>query len=276
MNIPNELWTLWQPIEGLKNYYWIESVIDNGVLEIVVSKDSGVAEEQISFVFPGRVYFYSKTYETFNLYLPEKLPTKCDDEFDGPWNFFKVINSSRIKSMGISQDDIDDHQHFAIVDGDWIIEIITDKEPAITFIPNKSKKKKISQQKNTQCNPNHRASDSSYRFVHLREVEAPLTFELYDTKLDQLVEIFIDGLVFFFSKTEIIYQKEELAFVRHQHQISTFVQKLPFFELTESPLLKKISLESGGISDDYKVRHFVWITDYYVIDVVATTEPRNE
>lgn len=132
-----EQWSRWEPIEGLSSKYSIESIsntIDGFELLLADSDDE---KKMIRIIFENSVYAYKSTNETFRCKLIYDLDEQYGTNFYGNWTFFKVNNSSYIKSMSEESCGISDSQpliHFSILASDSVVDIIAVYEPIVQLI----------------------------------------------------------------------------------------------------------------------------------------------
>lgn len=134
-NIKDERWEKWSldyNIE-IKPKYFIHGILDdlNG-LRVYLCDFYG--DSSITILFSGFVYSYRYNEEQAILRTLSEVSAKFGRDFLSTWTFFVVHNSRYAEQIDFTSQGIysaKDLIHFNIVDGDGVLEVITDAYPQI-------------------------------------------------------------------------------------------------------------------------------------------------
>lgn len=132
-----EQWSRWEPVKGLSSRYWLESILDTMEGFELLLSDASNRNKKVRIIFENSVDSYKSTNETFKVQLFSDLSAQYDTDFYGNWTFFKIVNSSYIKSLLEESGRIADAQalmHFSIFEADSVIDIIAGYEPKVQLI----------------------------------------------------------------------------------------------------------------------------------------------
>ncbi len=137
LSITQEAWIRWEPIEGLSEKYYLDSIINDAEVFKVILSDADNKNKKVAVIFSASVYFQQITEETLTF---RRFDTLCDQysvEFVTSWTFFKVINSSYVQlvseqSCGAIQSDL--LVHYSLLAVDFFVDIIDRAEPKVEFI----------------------------------------------------------------------------------------------------------------------------------------------
>lgn len=132
-----EQWTKWEPIQGLANNYYIDSVSDTIDGFIIQLSDADDEEKKVLVLFEDSVDAYRSADESFRRSTMFDLSQKYDKTFFHYWTFFKVTNSSYIQWLSEQSFGITDSlhfTHFSFIAADSILDVITNYEPKVICI----------------------------------------------------------------------------------------------------------------------------------------------
>lgn len=129
-----EQWERWEPISGLANKYYIDSIIDEARGFKVILSESDDETKKILVLFEDSIDAYRNTDESFRLKIIHDLDQKYGTDFYGDWTFFKVTNSTYIQWLSEQSYGTSDYQsfvHFSFITADSILDVITNYEPKV-------------------------------------------------------------------------------------------------------------------------------------------------
>ncbi len=130
-------WHSWEPINGLKGDYYIESISNNRKgFEITLLKEND-NKNKVIIIFENSVLTFRKTSESFRLDFLGRLGQEYGVNFFANHNFFKISHSAYIQQFLEESEnalDIASLIHFLIMDDDTIIDIIAGYEPKVELI----------------------------------------------------------------------------------------------------------------------------------------------
>lgn len=132
-----EQWTKWEPIRGLANKYYIDSISNDENGFIIQLSDANNEEKKIRVIFEDSVYASRDTDESFRRNTVGILHEQYGIDFYGDWTFFKVTNSSYLKWLSVESYGITDSlhfTHFSFVAADSILDVVTNYEPKVILI----------------------------------------------------------------------------------------------------------------------------------------------
>lgn len=131
-NIPlEEQWIHWEPIDGLKEKFYIDLVKYNcSKLIITLSDRNNTVKIKMTVKHP--IIHYNRTNESFCITLFLAL---SNVDF-GKRTFFEIKNSSYLKNLklSINQPFADSLKHFCLISGDEVIHIVVTQDPEIKFM----------------------------------------------------------------------------------------------------------------------------------------------
>lgn len=135
-----EQWVKWEPIKGLFQKYYIESILDsiNG-FEIVLFEGHD-KKEKVHVVFENSIDAYKCSEEGFRLKTIWELGDKYGKDFYGDWTFFKVINSRYLQWLSeesVGMYDSLSFIHFSFLVADSVLDVVTTYEPKVKIIKSK-------------------------------------------------------------------------------------------------------------------------------------------
>jgi len=136
-----EQWTRWEPIAGLSQKYYIESISDTIEGFKILLFDANDREKKILVSFPNSVDAYRSTDESYILLTVSNLDKVYGDKFYGEWTFFKIKNSEYLKWISVqsySSSDFFNFTHFCFLATDSVVDVVTNYEPVVTHISGKS------------------------------------------------------------------------------------------------------------------------------------------
>lgn len=138
-----EQWTRWEPIEGLEGKYDVEFIVNNLKEFTMLLVNPYNTETKIQVIFENSVNAYTKTNESYRQRIVSDLSDEYGSDFYGAWTFFKVNNSTYLRSL-LQQPSgsINSSKfiHFAFVAYDSIIDVIATYEPKVILINNSGNK----------------------------------------------------------------------------------------------------------------------------------------
>ena len=132
-----EKWTRWEPIQGLSEKYYIDSVMDTVDGFTIFLSDAKDEEKKVKVFFKDSVDVYRSANESFRYQLIVELKEKYGSDFYGDWTFFKVENSSYVQwlleqSAGIADGIM--FTHFSFIASDSVLDILDPVEPKVELI----------------------------------------------------------------------------------------------------------------------------------------------
>lgn len=133
-----EKWVRWEPIQGLANKYFVDSIastIEEGF--VILLSEYQNPQNKVKVVFKNSVDCYSETNESYRLKTMDELSKKYGSGFYGDWTFFKIEDSSFIQWLSEQSCGISDERsftHFCFVAGDSFLDVITNYEPEVELI----------------------------------------------------------------------------------------------------------------------------------------------
>jgi hypothetical protein len=135
-----EQWTRWEPVAGLAEKYYVESISESAKgFKLILSEQFNEKNEvHISF---KRVYSYKHTNESFRYKTIDMLNEMYGVAFYANWTFFKIADSEYVKWLSEESHDTSDiykFVHFSLIAADSILDIIATREPEVTFHTNRS------------------------------------------------------------------------------------------------------------------------------------------
>ncbi|HVX00571.1 MAG TPA: hypothetical protein VHA52_09090 [Candidatus Babeliaceae bacterium] len=130
-----EEWIRWQPLSNLAEKYYIDALIYNKSLKILLSEENDDFKK-ILVTFESRINAFRFTEESYRLKLFGDLREQYTADFFGRWTFFKVSNSSYIQwlfeqSIILRNSDL---THFSVIGGDEVVDIVSTDEPKVEFV----------------------------------------------------------------------------------------------------------------------------------------------
>lgn len=128
-----ENWTKFEPINGLSNKYYLESIIDDLEEFKIILVDINDCKKKVSIVIDS---FLGSYHITDVVYLDKKYELNFYQE----WTFFKLDNSDYIdwlseESWGLAED-FYSLMHFAFICSNSKIDIACSAEPRFEFYEN--------------------------------------------------------------------------------------------------------------------------------------------
>lgn len=130
-----EYWVRWEPISGLSKKYDINRISETGMyLTITLSIENDIIQK-LQLFFDSFVFF-RKTNESFWVCPESPIVTEQKEPLSN-WTFFKVKNSLLIKSLEEESDSPYEEGnliHFVLVEGEFLVEIISPIEPKCEWI----------------------------------------------------------------------------------------------------------------------------------------------
>lgn len=137
MNNLNEIWERWEPIVGLGEKYYVESIQDDMDIFRARLYDKYFSTKRVDIIFHDQVDAYRKTDETLRSQVVLDLDKCYGHEFYATWTLFKVTNSRYIKWLSEESCTISDHMplvHFVILAADSLVDIVTTYEPKVEHV----------------------------------------------------------------------------------------------------------------------------------------------
>ncbi len=87
--------------------------------------------------FNGSADSYKYTNESFCFKIFGDLSDKYGDDFYSNWSFFKITDSDYLKWLSDKSCTVSDtlsFQHYCIIGGDEVVDVLSQKEPEVTII----------------------------------------------------------------------------------------------------------------------------------------------
>lgn len=132
-----ELWERWEPVSGIPEELYNESLTDNEDGLIMEFSDKNF-EKKVIVRFKDGVLSYRNTDEGSLLKTWSKLDQQYNGSFYSNWTLFKVKNSGYLKwfleeSMGIYEHE--KVEHYVFVTPDDVIEVLSAYPPKVLLEP---------------------------------------------------------------------------------------------------------------------------------------------
>jgi hypothetical protein len=133
----HEQWIRWEPVNGLKGKYDVESIIsdDNGLIVRLCPYSSD--SHKVELTFKPYAQAYRQTDESFRTALFHDLSEKYGKGFYAHWTFFKVVESEYLAWLdkeSCTYSTAIGFEHFALICDDSVVDIISRNEPIVSFI----------------------------------------------------------------------------------------------------------------------------------------------
>jgi len=134
----SQIWTKWEPAEGLHNKYTIASIVSSiDGFEILLYEDGLYGKKGLKIIFENQVDSHRDTNESLMGETIEELNNQPVKLNYSQWTFFKVTNSEYIKWLRKQSSGVADGRpfiHFCFVDDDSILDVIACYEPKVEYI----------------------------------------------------------------------------------------------------------------------------------------------
>jgi hypothetical protein len=132
-----EKWTRWEPTGNLSTKYYVQSISDTFSAGFKIKLiDYHHPEKKVLIAWPGSVYAYRQTYESFTLLTLNDLIEQYGKNFTD-WTFFKIENSEYLKWISKQSYEITDSlnfTHFCIYSTEEMVDILSSIEPEVSII----------------------------------------------------------------------------------------------------------------------------------------------
>ncbi len=132
-----EDWTHWEPVEKISGRYYIDALILSEKHDLIIKLSNENDTHKIKITFPNPVGSYKYTNESFCFKIFGDLSDKYGVQFYSNWSFFKITNSQYLQWLLEQSGTISNVcllQHFCMVGGDEVIDVVTQSEPEVTII----------------------------------------------------------------------------------------------------------------------------------------------
>ncbi len=129
-----EQWIRWEPVKGLSDKYYIESIVDNMAGFEILMSDSKEQSNKIRVIFEHSVDAYRSTYGSFRQEKIYFIETHYGTKFYAEWTFFKVTHSSYLLWLSEQSYGITDSLspiHFSFLAMDSVVDVVATYEPKI-------------------------------------------------------------------------------------------------------------------------------------------------
>ncbi len=129
-----EEWTRWEPIKNLSGKYYVDAIIlsDAG---LIIQLSENAKKIELNFRYAADSYKY--TNESFCFKIFGDLSDRYGGDFYGNWSFFKITDSDYLKWISDKSCTVSDRfpfQHYCIIGGDEVVDILSQSEPKVTII----------------------------------------------------------------------------------------------------------------------------------------------
>lgn len=133
----SEKWERWEPIQGLAQKYYIESIIDIiGIFKILLC-DAQDRTKKVLITFEKSIDIYRLINENARSHTLSALQEQYGANFYETWTFFRVTNSSYVKwlsEQSYQLSDVWEFQHLAFVGMNSTVDVINTYNPKIEFL----------------------------------------------------------------------------------------------------------------------------------------------
>ncbi len=129
-----ENWARWEPISNLSGKYYVDTILLSEA-GLIIRLFEGSKKLELNFRYAADSYKY--TNESFCFKIFGDLSSRYGDDFYNNWSFFKVTNSNYLQWLSEKSRTYSDYfpfQHFCIIGGNEIIDVLAQKEPEVTII----------------------------------------------------------------------------------------------------------------------------------------------
>lgn len=136
-SVKEEHWIRWEPIHGLSQKYYLDSIVEAKKKFSVTLSDADDENIKVKIHFKQFVSFHQSTEETLTIKRLDELFCKYGEKFPTTWTFFKVANSSYVQFLADQSCGIIDPQgltHYVLLAVDYFVDIIDPCEPTVTII----------------------------------------------------------------------------------------------------------------------------------------------
>ncbi len=133
-----ENWTRWEPINNLSEKYYVDSFcLSDPELDIIITLFNCDKSKKIKIRFNGIVGSFRYTNKNYCSKMLDDIFKKYGADFYSTWSFFKIANSNYLKWLSYKSctlSDVYPFQHYCIIGGDEIIDILASFGPKTTII----------------------------------------------------------------------------------------------------------------------------------------------
>ena len=131
-----EIWTKWEPVEGLAKIHTIRTIIDKIDVLILNFFESYDEDKRFQLIFDASVIGYRCVDEGIRLMINENSIQHEGKDIYGQWTFFKVENSSYIRWLKAQSGldvDFSGIVHFAMITDNYIVDVASANEPIVQY-----------------------------------------------------------------------------------------------------------------------------------------------
>ena len=132
-----ENWTRWEPILGLSESHYIDSVSNDENGFMIILLDANNKSKKLFIKFENSVDCYRSTNESYTGSLVRDLRIKYGKDFYVNWTFFKVTDSEYLQWLSEKSGGLSDTRkliHFAIFSLDELLEVVCPYEPTVRLV----------------------------------------------------------------------------------------------------------------------------------------------
>ena len=134
-----EQWKKWEPIQGLSEKYYVESIVNIiGVFKVFLC-DAQDQNKKIVVIFENSIDVYRSTQENLRLSVLHTLKEQYGEHFYETWTFFKITDSTYVQWLSDQSYKISDameFQHFVLIGTNTIVDLINYHDPKVEFLNN--------------------------------------------------------------------------------------------------------------------------------------------
>lgn len=132
-----EQWSKWEPLQGLSNKYYVDSISDTMEEFEIILSDANDRKKKLRISTEYSPHSYQVTKISYKFKIISNLTRQHNETLTNKWTFFRVTNSSYLQLMSEESAGISDDReltHVSILAQNLVIDIVDGFEPKVEWL----------------------------------------------------------------------------------------------------------------------------------------------